>query len=114
MRSPEKLFTQNKGYCTDAANFAISTLNKIDPAYNARWVFIKNAKCRPHHWVTAFDYNGKLYIMDYGAGDGWGAMKGVHDPYDSLSEYGIFLATLNISNFRAGEVRFRDMPGKED
>ena len=114
VRNPAALYEENhRGYCADAANFAIKTLNKIDPSYNARWVFIWNKKGRPNHWVASFDYNKKLYIMDY-AGKKWEAMQGVHGPYDSLDEYRDYLATLNLPDFEVGEVVFRDMPGQED
>lgn len=114
VRSPEKLFTEKKGYCADSANFVLNSLNEIDPAYNPRWVFVKNAAGRPNHWVTAFDYEGKLYVMDYGAGKKWKAMNGLHGPYDSLSEYSDFLAALNLKGFKVGDVRYRNMPGVED
>lgn len=114
VRAPDKLFKDRKGYCGDSANFALTSLNKIDPKYNARWVFVKNAKGRPNHWVTAFDHNGKLYIMDYGAGDKWQAMQGVHGPYEALDDYRSFLASLSMPGFEVGEVVFRDMPGQED
>lgn len=114
VRAPDKLFLNSKGYCGDSANFALTSLNRIDPNYNARWVFIKNAKGRPNHWVTAFDRNGQLYIMDYGTGDKWQAMQGIHGPYNSLDEYRSFLASLSIPGFGVGEVAFRDMPGQED
>ena len=71
VRNPEKLYNSGYGYCVDAANFALENLNRINTNYNARWVFISNDLGRPHHWVTAFDYNGKLYIMDYGTGSLW-------------------------------------------
>lgn len=114
VRSPDKLFTEKKGYCADSANFALNALNEIDPAYNPRWVFVKNAAGSPNHWVTAFDYEGKTYVMDFGAGKKWKAMNGVHGPYDSLSEYRDFLASLNLRGFKVGDVRYRDMPGVED
>ena len=114
VRAPDKLFENSKGYCGDSANFALTSLNRIDPKYNARWVFVENAKGRPNHWVTAFDHKGKLYIMDYGAGDKWQAMHGVHGPYDSLDEYRSFLASLSVPGFGVGKVAFREMPGKED
>lgn len=114
IRNPEKLYNSSRGYCADAANFSIKTLNIIDPTYNARWVFIWNSKGRPHHWVAAFDYEGKLYIMDYGTGKKWKAMQGVHGPYNSLEEYRELLASLSIPGFEVGDVVFRDMPGKED
>jgi len=113
-RRPEKLFRNSSGYCVDSANFALKTLNEINPKYNARWVFIKNALGKPHHWVTAFDHNGKLYIMDYGTGNKWSAMKGTHGPFKSLSEYRDLLATLSIPGFKVEDVYYLDMPGEED
>ena len=113
-RNPATLFSDSKGYCADAANFARQALNKIDPAHNARWVYIKNARGKPNHWVTAFDYEGKLYIMDYGTGIKWKEMQGVHGPYQSLDEYKAFLASLSVPGFEAGEVKFFDFPGIED
>ena len=114
VRRPEKLYKSKRGYCADAAYFSIKTLNKIDPAYNARWVFIWNKKGNPHHWVAAFDYEGKLYIMDYGTGKKWSSMQGIHGPYNSLDEYQDFLASLRIPGFEVDSVYFRDMPGNED
>jgi hypothetical protein len=115
VRNPAVLYESNhRGYCADSANFTIDSLNKIDPAYNARWVFIWNEAGRPNHWVAGFDYKGKLYIMDYGTGKKWKAMQGVHGPYDSLDDYRAYLTSLNLPNFEVGEVVFRDMPGQED
>jgi len=115
VRDPAALYEGNhSGYCADSAGFAITSLNKINPAYNARWVFIRNDAGRPNHWVAAFDYLGKLYIMDYGAGSKWKAMQGVHGPYGSLDEYKDYLASLDLPNFEVGDVVFRDMPGQED
>ncbi|MBT3347032.1 MAG: hypothetical protein HOH97_07825 [Thiotrichales bacterium] len=115
IRNPATLYEDNdKGYCADSANFAIKSLNKIDPSYNARWVFILNDKGRPNHWVAAFDHDEKLYIMDYGTGRKWEEMQGVHGPYNSLDEYRDYLASLSLPNFKVGKVIFRDMPGQED
>ena len=114
VRNPERFYNSGRGYCADAANFSIKTLNKIDPTYNARWVFIWNKQGAPHHWVAAFDYKGKLYIMDYGTGEKWSAIQGTHGPYDSLVEYREFLASLRVPGFEVDNVVFRDMPGKED
>jgi len=115
IRKPVNLYENNhNGYCADSANFSIQSLNKINPAYNARWVFIWNKAGRPNHWVAAFDHENKLYIRDYGTGDKWKEMQGIHGPYNSLGEYRSYLASLEIPNFKVGEVRFRDMPGQED
>ena len=113
-KNPEKLYNSTYGYCADAANFAIINLNKVSPKYNARWVFVENAAGRPHHWVAAFDYNSKLYIMDYGAGDKWSDMNGTHGPYDSLDGYKKFLSSLSLPRFAVGNVYLREIPGEED
>jgi hypothetical protein len=52
--------------------------------------------------------------MDYGTGEKWEDMQGVHGPYNSLDEYRNFLASLDLPNFEVGDVQFRDMPGQED
>lgn len=114
VKKPEKLYKHSYGYCADAANFAIKSINAIDSNYNARWVFVFNSLGRPHHWVAAFTYQDKLYIMDYGAGPRWRSMNGVHGPYDTLEEYREYLKSLVIPAFRVGKVYFRDMPGTED
>ena len=44
-RNPAVFYKENgRGYCADSANFAINSLNRIDPSYNARWDFIWNEK----------------------------------------------------------------------
>lgn len=114
VKSPEKLYKSGYGYCADAAYFAITNINAIDSNYNARWVFVLNSLGRPHHWVAAFNYRNKLYIMDYGAGPKWSSMNGIHGPYNSLDEYRNFLSSLSIPSFKVGDVYFRNMPGTED
>ena len=115
VRNPATLYEENhRGYCADSANFAITSLNRIDPAYNARWVFIRNDAGPPNHWVAAFDFEDKLYIMDYGPGKKWKAMQGVHGPYGSLDEYRAYLASLDLPDLKVGRVVFREMPGQED
>ena len=114
VRDHKKLYNSSSGYCADAANFAIEALNEIDPKYGAGFVFVENAKGRPNHWVAGYKADGKIWIMDYGAGSKWNAMNGVHGPYDSLEEYKAFLASLNVSGFRVGDVYWRDMPGEWD
>ena len=114
VRNPASLYEDNhNGYCGDSANFAIKSLNKIDPSYNARWVFIFNDK-GSNHWVAAFDHDGKLYIMDYGTGRKWEPMQGVHGPYNSLDEYRDYLSSLSLPKFGVDGVIFRNMPGQED
>lgn len=114
VREASKLYERPRGFCADSANFAMESLNYIDPEYNAQWVFVENAQGRPNHWVTAFRYEGNLYIMDYGAGHGWRAMNGIHGPYQSLDEYREFLASLRLPRFSVGRVFYREMPGSYD
>ena len=114
IRNPASTFDNPRGFCGDSANFAIDALRKIDPEYNAKWVFIKNGAGKPNHWVAGFTLKGKLYIMDYGAGSHWSQMKGTHGPYDSLGEYANFLSSLTINGFSVAEVKWREMPGQED
>ncbi len=115
IRSPKSLFNLKSGYCADAANFARDALERISPEYNPQWVFVENAVIgRANHWVTGFTVDGKLYIMDFGAGHNWKTMNGIHGPYDSLDDYKSFLASLNMSGFKVADVWWRDMPGIVD
>lgn len=114
-RKPGSTYEQKSGYCTDSANFARQALNTINPAYKAQFVFIKNQYGQPHHWVTGFVVDGKIMVMDYGAGPEWKAMKGIHGPYDSLAQYAEYLRSLNIKRFAPESVEWRpDFPGQED
>lgn len=108
IQSPDETFRLRKGHCKDAALFAIDALNRINPEYNARFVFIRNRKGQPHHWVTGFKMNGKLYIMDYGAGPKWSSMNGLHGPYSTLDEYEGFLSSLDIWGFAPAWVEWKD------
>ena len=114
-RKPETTYEKKRGYCADSANFARQSLNRINPAYTARFVFIKNRYGQPHHWVTGFVVDGKIMVMDYGAGPEWRAMMGVHGPYDALEQYAEYLRSLNIRDFSPEQVEWRqDFPGQED
>ncbi len=85
-RTPEETFRLKSGICYDAAWFAKKTLNRINPSYEAKVVWIK---CLPvSHFVCAFKKNGKLFIMDYGSPTRNTA--GVFGPYNSLEEYARF------------------------
>ena len=112
VKSPEETFDNRRGWCKDAANFSKDTLNTIDPEYKAAYIFIKNKLGPPHHWVTGFRYNEKLYVMDYGAGSEWQDMMGLHGPYDSIDEYGEFLATVDARNFEVDFVAW-SRPGEQ-
>lgn len=114
-RNPSGTYDSKRGYCVDSANLALDALNRIDPGHNARWIFVKNGSGKPHHWVTGFTVEGKLYIMDFGAGPHWSDMKGIHGPYESLDGYADFLSSLNLPGFSVGKVAWRNQfPGQED
>ena len=105
--SPAEMFRLKKGACFDSANFVIEALNRINPEYKARSVFIKNKLGPPHHWVTAFTMDGKLFIMDYGKSEHRGAMEGIHGPYKSLNDYQNFLFSLRVKGFSVEDVMYR-------
>ncbi|MEA1913925.1 MAG: hypothetical protein U9N30_01280 [Campylobacterota bacterium] len=103
-KSAQETYQSPKGWCKDAANFAKETLNNMDEKYDAGYIFIRNKKGPPHHWVTGFNYQGKLFVMDYGAGKEWADMMGLHGPYDSLDDYSEFLSTIHHRNFKLDYV----------
>ena len=108
-QSPAETFRIKKGVCYDAANFTIDALNRINPGYKAKAVFIKNRLGPPHHWVAAFTENGKLYILDYGASVRWSRMNGIHGPYESLADYERFLSSLTMEGFILESAVYRDL-----
>lgn len=114
-RAPQGTFESKTGYCTDSANFALQALNRIDPEYQAKLIYIKNQYGQPHHWVTGFMKDGKIMVMDYGAGPEWTGVNGVHGPYDSLEQYAEFLRSLRIRRFSPESVEWRPVfPGQQD
>lgn len=114
-RSARGTFQLQSGYCTDAAAFAIQSLNRVNPDYKARYIFIKNRFGQPHHWVAGFIDNGKIMVMDYGAASEWRGMAGVHGPYESLDEYAEFVNSLRLPKFSAESAQWRtEFPGQQD
>jgi len=108
VRSPERLYLDPKGNCTDAAYFAKETLNKINPDYGARLIYMVNNGGVNNHWVTGLYINNDLFVMDYGTGSDWVEMQGIHGPYKSLNEYHSYLSSLQIRGFRVGSVSWND------
>lgn len=105
--SAEETYDNPKGWCKDAANFGVETLNKINPNYKAGYIFIENkVKGQPNHWVTGFRKNGKLYVIDYGAGHHWNSIMGFHGPYNDLKEYENFLKGVNAQGFEVDFVEW--------
>ena len=84
-RSPKETFELKSGVCHDGAYFAKDVLNRIDPSYEAKVVFIENRPYEDNHLVCSFRKDGKLFIMDYSTA--YRNMVGVHGPYNSLDEY---------------------------
>ena len=105
---PNETYNRNSGFCGDAETLVKDALNKINPNYKAKTIFIKNQYGPPHHWVTGFYLNNKLYTMDYGAGPHWSQMKGVHGPYNSLDDYAKFLQKIDAKNFKLESLRWRN------
>lgn len=53
-RTPEETFRLKSGVCYDAAVFAKVTVNRIDPSYEAKVVFIENHPYEVNHYVCSF------------------------------------------------------------
>jgi len=112
VKSAEETFISPDGWCKDAASFARDALNAIDTNYEAEYIFIKNKNTKaPNHWVTGFRRDGKLYVIDYGAGSHWKSMMGVHGPYNALNEYTDFLGQLDLNNFEVDFVKWMPSEG---
>ena len=83
-RTPQETFRLKSGVCYDAAFFVKETLNRIDPSYKAKIVFIENRPYTIDHFVCSFEKDEKLFIMDYGS---YRNMYGIHGPFNSLDDY---------------------------
>ena len=105
---PIKTYNRGGGFCGDSETLIKDALNKINPKYDAKTIFIDNEYGPPHHWVTGFYVDDKLYIMDFGAGSHWNEMMGTHGPYNSIDEYGNFLESINAKGFKFSSLRWRD------
>ena len=57
---PNETYNRGGGFCGDAETLVKDALNKINPKYNAKTIFIDNQYGPPHHWVTGFYINNKL------------------------------------------------------
>ena len=96
-RSPSQTFALKSGVCTDGAYFAKETLNRINPEYNAKVVFIW-VSTRPgsSHYVCSFEKDGKIFIMDWATS--YSSMRGYHGPFYSLDEYKTYYETNHPVN----------------
>ncbi len=107
-KKPIETYNNGSGFCGDAETLIKDALNKINPNYQAKTIFIENEASSTHHWVTGFYVKDKLYIMDYGASSHWNEMIGTHGPYNSIDDYGNFLESLDINGFKFGSIRWRN------
>jgi len=105
-RAPEETFRLKSGVCYDAALFAKETLNRIDPSYEARIVFLQIRPYGVNHYVCSFRKDGKLYIIDYGTPNR--NLVGVHGPYNSLEEYRKFYERYNPRVSRVVSIYYVD------
>lgn len=87
-RTPQETFRLQSGIYIDAAFFLKETLNRINPSYDARIVVLVFRPYGFNHYVCAFKEGDRLLIMDYGTP--YPGLTGVHGPFHSLEEYGIF------------------------
>ena len=93
VQTPEETFMMKRGYCKDGATFAIDALNRIDPDYDAKMLYILSG-----HYVTLFKMNSKLYIMDFASGPRFASIRGVHGPFDSIKELKEYLRKMGIDS----------------
>jgi hypothetical protein len=112
-RTPEETFKIKSGICFDAALFIQDALNRIDPSYKARIIFIENLPYEANHYVCLFKNDGKIFIMDYGTKE-IGTM-GTHGPFNSLEDYSKFYKryhpynnSIRYSVLRLGVVYYGD------
>jgi hypothetical protein len=104
--SPSQTFRLKSGVCTDGAYFAKEILNRINPKYEARVVFIEVSKTPGSiHYVCSFKKeDGKLYIMDYATA--YRSMRGTHGPFNSLQEYKEYYERTHPRNKQTIAVTF--------
>jgi hypothetical protein len=104
--SPSQTFASESGVCTDGAYFAKVVLNRINPKYEAKVVFIDVSKSPGFdHYVCSFKKeDGKLYIMDYATA--YSSMRRIHGPFDSLQEYKEYYEAIHPKNKVTISVEF--------
>jgi hypothetical protein len=87
-RSAEETFRLKSGIYIDAARFAKETLNRMNPAYQARIAVIIMRPYTANHYVCSFRKDGKFFVLDFGTP--LKRVTGLHGPYQTLDEYGRF------------------------
>ncbi len=102
-RTPEETFKLKSGIYIDAAIFTKTTLNRIDPSYQAKIVVLL-IPGGANHYVCSFKKGGKLYIMDYGTP--YQPITGVHGPLNSLEEYKRFFEKNHPTIKRVASITY--------
>lgn len=97
VQMPEATFIMKRGYCKDGAVFAMDALNKINPKYDAKLIYIQASHGTSSHYVTGFKLKDKLYFMDYASGSLYSAISGTHGPFDSITELAEYIKKKGIS-----------------
>ena len=103
-RSPEETFSLKSGIYIDVATFAKETLNRMDPAYQARIVVLLIRPNRANHYVCSFLKDGMLFIIDYGTP--YQPLTGIHGPFLSLEEFKRFFEKNDPAKRRVEAVRY--------
>ena len=101
IRSAPVTFKLKSGVCWDGARFVKEALDKINPAYESRIVWLDNGR-DVSHYVCSFKIEGRLYVMDYSTVHT--DMMGLFGPFDSLKEYQKFYASHHHGNISASYV----------
>jgi hypothetical protein len=83
-RTPEETFNLKSGIYFDAALFAKETLNRINPAYQAKIAILIIRPYGANHYFCSFQSGGKIITMDYGTP--YKETTGTRGPYSSLEE----------------------------
>ena len=88
IHAPEAMFDKPHGVCIDLARFGVETLNRLDPAYDARYVMLEfepvivEGRSLRRHWVASFRRGGKVWVFADSRRPGH-----VAGPYESVDAF---------------------------
>lgn len=88
VHTAEAMFAKPEGVCIDLARFGVETLNRLDPAYAARYVMLEfepvviEGRTLRRHWVASFRRDGKLWVFADSRRPGH-----VAGPYDTIDAF---------------------------
>jgi hypothetical protein len=84
VKGKEEIFRYRAGCSLDASLFAKETLNRINPDYRAKLIYLSGDRS-PVHYLCGFYVGERLFIMDY-----WNPQEnliGTHGPFEDLNDY---------------------------